>query len=93
MLLKAAFKDMCSKTGCSMSRILEELSAPRPGGRIILDKAVRRTLGGGTDMAMGQAWCFVVNMDHPEIAGTVPSLATTGGVPAAPPAGNLQVVK
>lgn len=92
-LLKAGFKDACSKAGCSMSRILDELSTPRAGGRIIIEKSTRRTLGAGTDLAMGQTWCFVVDMTHPDIAGTIPGLAASGGTPTSPAAGNLQVVK
>ncbi len=86
ILLKQGFKEHCSKVGASMARILEDLSEPTPvnGGpprRIVIEKNVRRTLGAGTDLAKGQAWCFVVDMKHPEIAGVQPVLAASNDDP------------
>lgn len=93
LLLKQGFKDYCSRVGASSSRILEELHMPRDGRRIIVDRNVRRTIGAGTSLAKGQAWCFVVDMGHPDIAGAMPTLASSGGTPSAPAAPGLTVVK
>lgn len=93
LLLKQGFKDYCSRIGASSSRLLEELHAPREDGRrIVIERNARRTLGSGTALAKGQAWCFVVDMTHPELAGALPTVVSSGGVPSAP-TGNLQVVK
>jgi len=96
-LLKQGFKDHCSRIGATSSRILDELAAPtviagqqpRP---IVTNRANRRTLGAGTDLAKGQTWCFTVDMTHPGIAGTTPTLATVGGQ-AVSPGAHLSVVK
>jgi len=96
-LLKQGFKDHCNRVGGSSSRILDELNQPRNGpgaaqGPIIVDRAVRRTLGAGTTLAKGQAWCFAVNMNHPEMSGTKPVVAAAGGTPTSAPAGQLKAV-
>lgn len=96
-LLKQGFKDHCQRIGASSTRILDELAAPRvvPGHQprpIVTNRANRRTLGAGTDLAKGQTWCFTVDMTHPEIAGVQPTLATSGGQPVSPGA-HLAVVK
>ena len=91
LLLKQGFKDHCNRIGVSSSRIIDELH--QSGNRVIVDRAIRRTLGAGTNLAKGQAWCFAVDMTHPEIKGVTPVLAASGGAPTAPAAGNLQVVK
>lgn len=73
-LLKQSFKDYCNRTGASCARVLDDLATPRSRGgsevprRIITERAVRRTLGAGTRLAKGQAWCFAVDMRHPEIS-------------------------
>lgn len=97
-LLKQGFKDHCSRVGSSSSRILDELNQARllpdqTPRRIVIDRAVRRTLGAGTDMAKGQTWCFAVDMTHPEIAGIQPALAASGGNSVSAPAGTLYAVK
>ena len=97
-LLKQGFKEHCSRIGSSSTRIIEELNAPRSldssaPRRIVTERSIRRTLGAGTELAKGQAWCFAIDMTHPEIAGVVPTLAAQGGNPSTPAAGNLQVVK
>jgi hypothetical protein len=89
ILLKQGFKDHCVKMGSSSSRIIEELSVPRACGpdglprRVVIDRNARRTLGKGTDLAKGQAYCFVVDMTHPDIAGARPVLAASNDQPAA----------
>lgn len=93
VLLKQGFKEYCSMIGASCTRILDELTQPHyDGKKIVLDKACRRTLGAGTNLAKGQTWCFLVDMKHPEIAGVAPTIAATGGTPTSPAAGNLKVV-
>jgi hypothetical protein len=62
-VLKKAFKDYCTRTGHNFTAILNELY----NKRIIVSKHDHKTLGAGTDFAKGQAWCFVVNMNHPEM--------------------------
>ena len=96
-LLKHGFKDHCNRVSASASRIIEELSQPRavglePPAKIIIDKKARRTLGAVTDLAKGQSWCFAVDMSHPEMSGSVPLVAVSGGTPSSAPAGNLQIV-
>lgn len=96
-LLKQGFKTHCNQVGASSSRIIEELSQPRaigiePPTRIVVDKQCRRTLGAGTPMAKGQAWCFAVNMNHPEMSGVVPMVPVSGGTPTSAPAGQLKAV-
>lgn len=97
-LLKQAFKDHCSRVGSSSSRILDELNQARllpdqTPRKIVVERAVRRTLGAGTDLAKGQTWCFAIDMTHPEMAGASPSLAASHGVATSPAAGGLRVVK
>jgi hypothetical protein len=86
ILLKQGFKDYCARVGASMSRMLEELSVStgHNAGSVVIDRNCRRTLGAGTNLAKGQAWCFTVNMHHPDIAGVKPTL-----VPASPPANDV----
>ena len=77
------------------------LVAPAPFVRIPLaatitgytEKAIRRTLGAGTELAKGQSWCFAVDMRHQEISGhaTLTVLNNVQGTPTAP-AGNLKAV-
>lgn len=97
-LLKQGFKEYCSRVGASSSRIIEELNQPRavgiePPARIIVDRAVRKTLGAGTEYAKGQAWCFAVDLRHPEMSGSVPLVTVEGGQATSAPTGQLTVVK
>lgn len=93
LLLKQGLKDYCSKIGASSAQIMRELSEPRAGQRIVIERDVRRTLGAGTDLAKGQAYCYAIDMTHPDLAGVTPTLASTGGAATSAPAGNLKVVK
>jgi hypothetical protein len=70
-VLKKGFKDYCLRIGANPSRIINDLGAPAVDGPIIATKNARRTLGAGTDWAKSQSWCFVINMSHPAICGTV----------------------
>lgn len=87
VLLKQGFKDHCSAVGASASRLLDELATPRSNGaepprRVVIERNVRRTLGKGTPLAKGQAYCFVVDMKHPDIAGIQPTLVASNDEPA-----------
>lgn len=93
LLLKNGIKDYCSKFGASSAQIMRELSEPRSGRRIVIERDVRRTLGAGTDLAKGQAYCYAIDMTHPDMAGVVPTVAASGGQATSAPAGNLKVVK
>lgn len=79
VLLKNAFREHCAAAGGSSIRLLDELFQPRgdPPRRIVTDRNVRRTLGAGTPLAKGQAYCFIVDMKHPEIAGAQPVLVAS----------------
>lgn len=97
-LLKHAFKDHCSRVGASSTRILDDLAqmrqtSPTTAARIVVDKAVRRTLGAGTDLAKGQSWCFAIDMKHPDISGVVNLTTVQGGQATTPPAGQLKAVQ
>lgn len=97
LLLKQGFKEHCVRIGANATRILEELSSLRgtETEKVVLDRNVRRTIAAGSDYAKGQAWCFIVNMKHPDIAGVAPVLVHNAApaAPAAPATGHLQVVK
>lgn len=98
-LLKQGFKDHCNRIGASSTRILDELVVPRAQAtelprKVISNRHVRKTLGAGTTLAKGQSWCFAIDMTHPEMAGSQPVLAASGGVAAAGvPTGVLSVVR
>lgn len=80
LLMHNAFKEHCSRIGASATKILEELSSgPSP---VVLKRQVRRTLGAGTNLAKGQTWCILVDMNNPEVAGVKPTLAVSNPAPA-----------
>jgi len=97
-LLKHGFKDHCNRIGASSSRIVDDLNQPRavgvePPARVITERAIRRTLGAGTDLAKGQSWCFAVDMRHPEMSGSTPLVTVSNVTPqTSAPAGNLKAV-
>lgn len=80
LLMHNAFKEHCSRVGASASKILEELSSGKDP--VVLKRQVRRTLGAGTNLAKGQVWCILVDMNHPEVAGVKPTLAVSNPAPA-----------
>lgn len=99
-LLKQGFKEHCNRIGASATRIIEELSQPRAGAagaapaKIVVERQVRRTLGAGTPLAKGQAWCFAVDMNHPDMSGAVLLQSVQGGAQTPGGAGaSLAVVK
>lgn len=80
-LLRKGFKDYCAKQGVNCMRAIDEMSTAKVGTddilrRVIKDKMVKKTLGSRTQYAKGQAWCFAVDMTHPEMTGTEKSLVS-----------------
>lgn len=70
ILLKKAFSDHCAKIGANATQVLRELSSVDDSGkRIVTNTQYRATLGRGTQHEKAQSWCFVVNMNHPEMKG------------------------
>lgn len=68
ILLKKAFADHCVKIGANATQVLRELSSIDDSGmRIVTNTQYRATLGRGTQHEKAQSWCFVVNMNHPEL--------------------------
>ena len=75
-ILKKAFKDYCTRLGASMLKTLDDLHRTKVDlngreVRVVASKHVRKVLGAGTEYAKAQAWCFAINMAHPEITGAV----------------------
>lgn len=73
-VLKADFKNYCTRIGANDRLILEELYNPKIDAtgkprRVVVNKHTRKVLGAGTDFEKAQAHVFVVDMTHPEIAG------------------------
>lgn len=79
-VLKKGFRDYCTRTGHNFHKILEELHEPRamPDGsyrRVVTNRSLKKVLGAGTEYAKAQAWCFQIDMTHPELADAVPTPA------------------
>ena len=75
-VLKQPFKEYCQKIGWSQSRIMSELSSATMDDqgnatRVVTNTNVRRTLGIGTDYRKIQAYCFLIDMSHPEVTGVI----------------------
>jgi hypothetical protein len=90
-VLKKPFKEYCATMGSSAAKILQELSYPKTDvngkqSRIILNPHVKKVLGSGTDHAKAQAWCFSVNMDHPDVTGAVELSVVSGSGDTTTPA-------
>lgn len=64
-IMKKSFRDYCVRYGHNFSRILDNLH----GRGVVTNKHERKVLGAGTDYAKGQAWCFRINMNHPDMVG------------------------
>ena len=70
IVLKKGFHDYCVRLGANATQIIRDLSAVDDSGqRIVTNAQYRATLGKGTQHEKAQTWCFVVNMDHPEMKG------------------------
>lgn len=67
-ILKKHFRDYCIQAGESFLSIIQHLQ--RAG--IVLDSDARKSLGAWCPAyETGRAWCIMIKMDHPEIAGAV----------------------
>jgi hypothetical protein len=87
-VLKSGFKDYCTRIGANATKITSELHQPRfdNGGtliRVVSNTNQKKVLGAGTDYAKAQSYCFVLNMAHPDITGTV-DLQVSNNAPTAP---------
>lgn len=98
-VLKKGFKDYCLKSGANSTKILDDLNVPRHDRsgklvKVVPSKNIKKVLGAGTEYAKAQAWCFSVNMEHPEVTGAVEiTVAATTSEPATTPAkGKLKPV-
>ena len=74
---KADFKKHCVSIGANDRQILEDLYVPRLDAngvsrRIVVNRHARKVLGSGTDLEKMQAYVFVVDMNHPEVASRDP---------------------
>lgn len=83
-VLKAAFKQHCTRTGTNERLALEELHQPfidKEGRelRVVINKHTRKVLGAGTELDKGQSHVFVVDMNHPLIAGSFKLLPPAKG--------------
>lgn len=89
LVLRKGFKDYCQRIGANSTRIINELHQPRDGGRVILKKRERKTLGAGTQFVTHQQnYCFEIDMTHPLVSGkvrleNVPGSAQGDGKPQA----------
>jgi hypothetical protein len=66
ILLKEGFRNYCQTKHQHAQPLLRRLLDEG----VISEFDVRRTIGAGTNLAKGQATCFIVNMIHPSIAST-----------------------
>jgi hypothetical protein len=88
ILLKKSFADHCVRIGANASQVLRDLaSIDDSGTRIVTNTQYRATLGRGTQHEKAQSWCFVVNMNHPEMKGK------SGPSEKAEKPGHLRIVK
>jgi hypothetical protein len=83
-LHRTAFKNHCMKIGANSKQIIDDLARgeiDQTGTvrRVVATKQIRQTMASGTDYATAQTRCFVVNMDHPDIAGTTQMSVIDGG--------------
>lgn len=83
-----AFKDWCVRQGLNHRKVLEDLSQPKDGKRVVVSTNLKKVLGANTEMAKAQSRVFVVNMHHPDICGVVPELTVVENQKS-----NLKLVK
>lgn len=70
------FKDWCIRQGINFRKMVEELHQAKQDEtgamhRVITSPNIKKVLGAGTDYAKAQSRTFVVNMDHPDVRGTI----------------------
>lgn len=94
---KTEFNNYCVKSKHNASKILKDLSQPRglKDGKpayVILDKHIKKVLGAGTDYHTSQVWCFLVNMDHPEVLPVSLDVIANPAPELSAPKGDLKLV-
>lgn len=97
-VLRKGFKDYCVKTGANFLKIIDDLHVAKINAdgvrqRVITNKNVKKVLGAGTEFGKAQAWCFVIDLKHPDCLG-LPDLEIVNNPSAVvtPPKGQLKVV-
>jgi len=97
-VLRKGFKDYCVKIGANFLKIINELHVPQLDAngnrmRVVTNVNVKKVLGAGTEFGKAQAWCFIMDLKHPDCL-NVPDLAVVENPSAevTPPKGKLKAV-
>jgi hypothetical protein len=97
-ILRKGFKDYCVKIGANFLKIINELHVPQLDAngnrvRVVTNVNVKKVLGAGTEFGKAQAWCFIMDLKHPDCL-NVPDLAVVENPSAevTPPKGKLKAV-
>ena len=96
-VLKRPFRDYCTRIGANSTDILQQLHATRHDehgriSRVVSNPNIKKVLGAGTDHAKAQSWCFVINLDHPEVSGRANLEVVKGGADDAPSGKKIQSI-
>lgn len=98
IVLRKGFKDYCAKIGANFLTIIEELHAAKIDingnrTRLITNKNIKKVMGAGTEFGKAQAWCFIMDLKHPDCLG-IPdlTLVENPSVTVTPPKGKLRAV-
>ena len=89
---KDAFREYCYKRKRYSQHLLKELNEQG----IVVQLDVKKALGAGTNYSLGRSNCFVVNLDHPDIASLDLKSDLQANVNLPKPTvanGNLRIVK
>ncbi len=76
-VLKQGFRNYCERRSCYSQHLLGELV--KQG--VVKDPDVRHVLGAGTEYGKARSWCFLVDMNHPELADVKPKLVSSLATP------------
>lgn len=97
-VLRKGFKDYCVKIGANFLKIIDDLHVAKLDAngarqRVITNKNVKKVLGAGTEFGKAQAWCFIIDLKHPDCLG-LPELEVVNNPSATvtPPKGKLKAV-
>jgi len=97
-VLRKGFKDYCTKIGANFLKVIDDLHAAQTDAenqrlRVITNKNVKKVMGAGTEFGKAQAWCFVIDLKHPDCLG-IPDLELVTNPAAAitPPKGELKLI-
>lgn len=97
-VLRKGFKDHCAKIGANFLKIIDDLHIPDLDAqgrriRVISNRNIKKVLGSGTEFGKAQAWCFVVDLKHPDCLGTLDlAVVENPSVEVTPPKGKLKIV-